>query len=651
MHMQTNQDFQKGSYIFRGRLCGYICDECPEPLANVRVRLYRSRAQDNLASLAVAAPKDTFAILSDDEVKAKEKYLIAEAETDADGNFQFVLGREQKYDGGAFEVDVYCGTVPHLKPGPKPPKPLQFSITTLQPQWRPYGEASLAAWEYCLSKKYWCAVRARFGAWTICGRVTVCSTGDPVQGLTVRAFDADWLQDDALGAGVTNADGKFRIDYATADFQRTPLSPLLNFELVGGPDIYFKIEASDGTVWLNEPRSRARKPDRENVGHCFCVDLCIKEKPVGTTPHPTTIPLFTKVGSYSVEPADGAFTAEGRTTSGNYAFTDTIPLIGLLPDGDSPDALEYHFRVAAYELDGVTLGPLSDVGPDRIATTVIGALEYWDFDSVNNVWKLRAADYYAKNTGASITIHRPAAFGGDIVVPVNVDPDAGGWIKVPRENDLTIGGTGRFVGGSNVTLINFPTTALVNESFDISSAPALKAGENVPGGVKSRLYAYKLVFEARKVGVVGLFSTNDLHKIAVSNTHYKQLRHPDWAGGVVTLRCVALLDIAQLSGPGGGCNAITDHVNAQYTAYHPALAEVTVYFEGNPPLPPGAPLTLNSPPVATEVASTLVGHDFDSSGINPCAYILWLQVALNLTSGWGRIPDGVVYDHIAFCKK
>lgn len=35
-------------YIFKGSLCGLICPECPEPLSNVKVRLYRLRAEQNV---------------------------------------------------------------------------------------------------------------------------------------------------------------------------------------------------------------------------------------------------------------------------------------------------------------------------------------------------------------------------------------------------------------------------------------------------------------------------------------------------------------------------------------------------------------------------------------------------------------------------
>ena len=48
-------------YIFKGRLCGFICPECLEPLSSVKVRLYRLRGDQNVTALAVANPKDTLA--------------------------------------------------------------------------------------------------------------------------------------------------------------------------------------------------------------------------------------------------------------------------------------------------------------------------------------------------------------------------------------------------------------------------------------------------------------------------------------------------------------------------------------------------------------------------------------------------------------
>jgi hypothetical protein len=235
-------------YIFKGRLCGWLCAECQEPLSDVVVRLYRHRPEQNVTALAVADPADTFTVLTDEQVKAKASTLIAETKADADGNFSFNLGREQKYNGEAFEIDIYCGSVPRRKQTRKPPQPRQASITTLQPAWKTVGETDfVGVWRYCIPFRYWCHFRALFDAWVICGHLTTCDEHLPIPGATVSAFDVDWLQDDPLGSAVTDATGHFRIDYTSADFKLTPFSPFINIELFGGPDVYFKVTEGGST--------------------------------------------------------------------------------------------------------------------------------------------------------------------------------------------------------------------------------------------------------------------------------------------------------------------------------------------------------------------------------------------------------------------
>jgi hypothetical protein len=632
------------AYIFKGKLCGYICPDCPEPLSDVTVRLYRSRAGQGVTMLAAASPKDTFAILSDADVQAKASSLIAETTTNADGSFVFELGEKQQYQGEAFEIDVYCGTVPHRKATPKPPKPLQFSITTIQPTWRNTDAGLMAAFEYCVPPRFWCEIRRRFGAWTICGIVVDCKSGAPIAGVKVRAFDVDWLQDDDLGAGITDFAGKFRIDYLPIDFEQTPLSPLINFELIGGPDVYFKVETLGGIVLLAEPRSQGRTAGRENIGPCFCVRLCTEGGGDGTG---NPIPLFTNVGQYHVDPIYGDFTADGLTTPGNLAFTDTIPLIGLLPNGSAPDALEYHFQWGEYNPAGTILGPVTDMDVTKIAPTIIGQLEYFDWDSVNTVWVLRSADYWVNNPGVAPTvIHRNGM--PDISVQLNKPVKAGGWIEVPRENNLSPNGGGLYVGGF-VDMVNLDTTKLTFEAFDVTlPAPPLAAGDPMPAAKKSRMHRFKILFEARKVGTIPIISSNARDKIVLSNTQYTQLHHPNWAGFTSTDRCVVLIDAAELAVPGGGCGKITGHVHALFTAYHPFLGSAQVYIEG--PTPPPLPAAVN-PPISVdgEADSPLGGQDFDLTANKDCAYILWIQLTLNLTRGYGPFLSPF-YDHVAFCK-
>jgi hypothetical protein len=75
------------------------------------VKLYRP-GFENITAVAVANPKNTFVVLTDDQVKSKAAFLLAEVETDVNGNFTVQLGVQQKYNGEAVEVDVYCGLAP-----------------------------------------------------------------------------------------------------------------------------------------------------------------------------------------------------------------------------------------------------------------------------------------------------------------------------------------------------------------------------------------------------------------------------------------------------------------------------------------------------------------------------------------------------------
>jgi hypothetical protein len=224
---------------------------------------------------------------------------------------------------------------------------------------------------------------------------------------------------------------------------------------------------------------------------------------------------------------------------------------------------------------------------------------------------------------------------------------ANGWIDVPRDNELFFGGHGLFThqGG----LANLDTTQLTNQVFDLTAPPPpLKAGESVPPAKKAAKPTYRIRFESQKKGPPPVaIGFNELDKIAISNTTYTYIRHPEWAGGTVSAHSVVSLDIEELIAPGAtGCDQLADHLHALYTAYNPYLGAVEVYFEGNPPMP----AAINPAIAGGEAASGVAGHDFDISGMQPCAYILWLTATAQLTSGYGLIGGATITDHIAFCK-
>jgi hypothetical protein len=406
-----------------------------------------------------------------------------------------------------------------------------------------------------------------------------------------------------------------------------------------------ELERLNAAIAKGDPEAFGAIVQRLELGR-FCIQLChwicfrrCRLFCELICPEPDTIPMFTHVGQYRVDPIYGDYQSDGTTTAGRFAFTRTIPLIGILPDGQAMEAVEYRFRVAKHP----GLAPVQDVVASMVTPTKIGQLQYWYWNGI--FWTLGSADYWVNNPGAQATI--PQSIGPPLVVSVNKDVKPGGWIEVPRENNLTIGGVGRYVRSAE-GLVNLNTRQFTLEQFDLRTpAPGLKAGGNVPAGKRSTKPTYRIFFEARKVLGGAPVNSNELDTIAFSNTEYTYTRHPLWAGGDVMTKEVCSLDIDEFYAPGAsGCDKLANDLHALFTAYHPYLAKVRIWFEGEAPMP----AEINPPIGAGHAASGAAGHHFNITGLQPCAYILWLETTVNLTSGSGQIGDATETDHIAFCK-
>lgn len=561
------------SYIFKGKLCGLICPDCLEPLSNVVVRLYRSRDSQTVTALAVASPKETFAILTEKQINEKASALIAQTKTDEKGNFIFELGDRARYNGEAFEVDVYCDTVPQLKPRAQPRTPLQFSITTLQPRWRQRESGFAAIWDYCLPYRYWCMIRARFGAWVICGRLRTCASPQtPIVGATVSAFDADWLQDDPLGSTVTDATGRFRIDYGTADFQVTPFSPSINVEFTSGPDVYFTAELA-GVNILNETQADGRHPGRENVGHCFCVELCSdKVQP----PDVEAIPHWQQVEVFDVHPFPSAtgFSAEGYAggPAHSYVFGGGVTLKGNCPLRNiaaPTNALEYRFLIGEWTWPGGVDDPtaLPTVAPavmapvTQIANTHVGYVFY--------------------TNGLGLPDSAQVLIGpGDLL------PD--GWIRIDNKAvtvDMRDGtsavvnvNSANFLRTFDLFVLNSPAVTSAHTAKLPGGLPILDAGRSLTTTEREPIRRYRLTFEVRD-------GDDPLHPTVVTDT----------LDSIVldNSPVIVALDLEELRT--GACNPVSaGAVHILYTIDHPHLRSFTLGISNNsggvhppPPLPSG----------------------------------------------------------------
>jgi hypothetical protein len=615
------------AYVILGALEGALCGDCAEPANQGIVRIYRAtqRSPQEALAHAVARPKQTYDLLDAKAIEAKRDRLLVEVETDARGHFRAIIGDKQDYDGESpLEVDLFFSKNADGEP-------LQLAITTFQPEWRDSDLGVAAKFQHVISQRIWCRILQLLGIWVICGRVIHCETRKPIRGVRVRAFDVDWIQDDPLGSAITDAQGRFRIYYGRSTFRRTPFLGLS--AEISGPDVYFRVEALDGTVLLAERPRRGRDPDRENVGHCFCAELCLPHDP----PPPPDVyaePQFTHVGRYEIPQGSALndFTADGHANDGGtpLAFTSTIELRGSLPDGGAP-AREYRFLVAEYDPATGASGPLRVVDASMIAATHFGNLQRYELDAGGNL-VLRSYPYWLNDSSK----------------PLNAVVKAGGWIEVPTENDLGnpatfTPGTGRFNHGD--ALMRLDTTTLVFDQFDlVAPPPAHVTGDALPAARKSRVHTFRLIFEERSVGAPASVRRDELARIVISNVRYRQLRHPSWAGQDLPLPAVVMLDIQELQGAGNGCSRIQSQLHALYTIYHPHLGSATISFEGNGALPAPHVPTISADGQAVSGSG---GHLFDTSSLQPCAYILHLVATFHLTDGEYRASP--IEDHLAFC--
>jgi hypothetical protein len=608
-------------YLFKGRLCGFICPECQEPLFNSSVRLYRIRKDQDVTALAVADPKETFYILDDKAIKAKESSLIAEVQTDEEGAFTFELDDKQ-YQGGPFEVDVFCGTVPHLPPVRHPPSPCQFSITTIQPRWIERDDALVAFWDYCIPAKYWCSVRARFGAWTICGRVTGCTTGQPLADVTVMAFDVDWLQDDPLGSATTDAAGKFRIDYPTSAFRRTPFSPLINVELVPGPDLYFRAQAADGTVLLSESASRGRQVDRQNVGHCFCVELCI-DVDGGCAPYCN--PLFSHVGDFDIiadiDSTTGLTNKAVFSHGGpDFGFFGGLKLKGFVPKTaplGAPDPMAYRFTYIHPD------DPTTDVrltGPRLVPVNVGDRWIMWD--RFGTGLALTPQSITVAGSGATVdpTPPPPVPPGTPWGPPPAhvIVPNADGWITVDQA-----AADGGFYG----PLVRFDCAQAVPGG----AVPDDGVGVPVSTGNQRNGVTIRVIFEVARISS-GTFTpipgfTQEVH-VHVNNWN--------------EVRLLGLLEFEV--GALGSCTPLSSDLHIKYTTDHELMASWGIGITTAASIPPPAP-TFPSGSGPRGGAST------DPHIITtwpPCSYMVTLTTVRRLTDG--ETDDSGRTLPLTFCK-
>lgn len=619
------------SFTLRGVLTASVCEDCVISLADATVRVYATVPGQGVTARAAADPRHTFRLFHHANAEHRAALatahgeLLGEAVIGADGSYAVELAAS--YGGDAVDVDVYCGTLA----GHVPPHPVQVTLTTLQPTWRTVDAAvaeagagagaaagagagaHVAAFDCAMPPRLSCALLNWLGLWVICGQVTVCDSDQVVEGATVYAFDRDWLQDDALGSDVTGPGGSFQILYTVADFSRTPFSPQINFELFPGPDLYFRIEGPGGVVLLSEPPSMGRTPGRQNVGPCFCADLCVPEAPPQTEP----IPDFRYIGGldYVVDVSSDP-AGSGRTLADNRAFFSGLRLSGPIGTTLGGQPLEYRFEVQANP-NAITPGPWNPVLPNQILPTMIGTSE--------------------KLVGATLEVSSVVVNGTASPTEIAVTPAADGWIAMPQQGNLSAG-----LFTPNLNMIVLDTRTITGwPPIDVG---AIMAGTSLPSTDLAVDQQFGIRLRVRKAGQMTDTDGGTCHTLAIDNTLYNNVNK---GGSWVPSKVSGQLDVTSVNVQeliGSGCGGVTNSLTVLVTAAHPNLGPVSLSMAGG-----GTTWTFTLPPATPGQIAGAATNGFAVSALPTCAYVVTLETHVLLTTG-DNIPSPL-YDQVSFCKR
>ncbi|HEX2631008.1 MAG TPA: hypothetical protein VHM26_18455 [Chitinophagaceae bacterium] len=616
-------------YIFRGKLCGYLCDDCYDWLSGIEVLLYLPWQKEKVLANAVADTKETFHLVSKEENASRKELLIARTKTDEEGNFEFEL--DEKYANTAFDIDFVCGTVPR-NPGKPRKDPLQFHLTTVYPQWRlDQRERYFFHWKYCIPAKWWCFIRGHyFDAWVICGRIVVCGTKTPIPNVKITAWDADFFSDDNLGSATSDANGHFRIDYSTLTFKQTFLSPWINIEtdpgphitFKSGPDVYFKYELNGVPIQGETSANR-----RNNVGYCLCVELCLKDIVV---PEPVIPASFTKIGNNgnhfinelvaSGNPNVIAL-ATGKTPA-SQAFFSCIKLRGNLTKTLGGQPMEYSFdTIETNGPGGSEIGTWQKVTTAKMCEAEIGTFFTLTGDPMNPV---SIVPYNVGNTSGGV--------------------DGAGWIAVPQASN--------FSPNINGELLSLNTATL--NGATVNMAGLIQGQSTTTRAALQQNRFFKIRMVKRQVGnaltevVAGVSNP-----VAMFNTVYNNVpQFGSWMPQTSNEMGVACIDIQEMIGGGGGtgCTPITTALHVNYTAANPNMGAVSLTLYG-----PGGPYSIQNVTPASSVAETFgTATELHNpalvpvSSLNKCAYTVILSVELKLTNGENQHSN--IEDWLSFCK-
>ena len=458
----------------------------------------------------------------------------------------------------------------------------------------------------------------------------------PLVGVKVSAFDADWITDDLLGTATTDGAGHFRIDYTSKDFKQTFLSPIINvetpFSSTAGPDLYFVIESSGGTIIYEEKKSDGKEPGRRDSPNCFCVRLYVDFD----VPSTVLASAWTGIGTQFTIPlgADlNDFDSEGYAGSLRYGFTRTIRTTGQVAISSTNKALqsnpyEYRFLIS----DNVT-GVNGGVPVSQANFTKIVGVDSGLFASikVGQMWytgtPFKVVDIYAQTA----------------------DLDSEGWLDVNKSVNRTFTDNPSL----NPADLTDPTESVKWHWIDLDGMMGINTSVLTNNSMPSVVQAGDAVPVAQRKGVEKIALRFELREVidkATNNFNYL-------SGSGQTLNAMVVNNTGPLIEfeikqhlSGSACDALSGDIDVAYTAHHPELEDVSINLRSNDNavnsnlVGPGLPVNNNINPALNHRndASLAITQAPNNVALKTCSYITTFSVKRRLHNGDG----GVGTNHI-----
>lgn len=255
------------SYLLIGNISALICDDCIEPLANARIRVYLPDTRypaDN-----PKLPKGIFHDLhplSAKDVLMKADRLLGETSLDDHGNFSLSWDEVHLFTE-PLELDLCLDTMPG-KTGSQQPRNYHLSNVVLH--WKRSSSCYIGAYAYVIPSAIWNGICEEAGSWVITGTVKQFRASGEQPSLKVEAYNA--MSGKMIGHAFTNEFGRYTLRFSRRDLYNGTLQPIRQGRKNLGPDVYFRVYQNGQLVW-SEDESSAQRQERRDLAPCSCLNI------------------------------------------------------------------------------------------------------------------------------------------------------------------------------------------------------------------------------------------------------------------------------------------------------------------------------------------------------------------------------------------